>query len=126
MPKEKSIVDRVKDYIASSEKTPIPIKAEEIAKISQKAVVVRDNFRETDVYFDVGSYRIRNYAIWRDDEGKNGLIPPNLRGTGLGVLPGIGRLPNVKDSYDALKFATEELIPQTKKAQWYKKPIKII
>lgn len=121
-----SIADRVKDYIASSEKTPVPIRAEEISKISQKAVVVYDNFRETDVYFDYSSYGLAHEYIWRDDEGKNGLIPPALEGTGLGVLPGIGRFPNVKGSYDALKFAKEELVPLTKEAQWYKKPRKVV
>lgn len=91
-----------------------------------RAVAVLDNFGETDVYFDVGSYGIANEDIWKDNEGKNCLIPPALEGTGLGVLSGIGRLPNVKGPYDALKFAREELIPQTKEAHWYKKPIKIL
>src|SRR6266480_1177297 len=113
-----SIVDKVRGYIASSAGQII---AQEISELSEKAVVVRDNHDETDVYFDTGSYIIAYAGAWRNSDGDNVLVPPALRGTGLSVLPGIGRLPNIKDSTDAFNFAKQQLIPKNKEARWFKR-----
>lgn len=121
MSDNESIVDRVTNYIAGSK----DIEARGMAGLSPRAVAVMDNFNETDVYFDVGSYRVIMEGIWEDGEGKNCLFPPALKGTGLGVLPGVGRAPQVRVYADALEFAKQQLEPIVEKAQFYDKPVEL-
>jgi hypothetical protein len=111
-----SIADRVKSYLEHSEK----IKAKGIARISQRAVVVNDNYGETDVYFDAKSYRTIHQVIFGDS-----LFPPSLRGTCLGLLPGKSSVPEIRGYADALRFARRELEPIVKEAQYLKRPVRV-
>ena len=116
-----SITDRVKNYIAGWR----DIEARGIARLSQRAVAVMDNYNETDVYFDTKSYKLIMEQIWRDVRGDSCLFPQALKGTGLGVLPGVGCAPQIRGYADALEFAKQQLEPIVKEAQWYKKPIEL-
>lgn len=116
-----SIVDRVNDYINGSEK----IEAKGMARLSQEAVAVWDNYDETDVYFDRSSYRIVKEYLWKNDNGECSLFPPALEGTGLGVLQGVGRAPQVRGYSDALGFARQQLEPIVEEAKWYDKPVEV-
>jgi hypothetical protein len=113
------IVDRVRAYLESSEYDPVPIVATGITQLSRKSVAVRDTSGETDVYFVLRSYKIAHPGVWKDSRGDNTLVPPALRGTGLGVLQGTACYPQIRDSESALGIAKSELIPLTKEAKWF-------
>ncbi|GEM_PF-3703800 len=121
MSDNKSIVDRVKGYIAGSR----DIEARGMAELSPMAIAVIDNYDETDIYFDAKSYKLRMEQVWKDSKGKNCLFPPALEGTGLGVLQGIGKFPQVKGYDKALEFAKQQLEPILEESQFYKKPIEL-
>tara|TARA_Y100000310_G_C20435971_1_gene693746 strand:+ start:126 stop:419 length:294 start_codon:yes stop_codon:yes gene_type:complete len=97
-----------------------------MAELSPMAVAVVDGEGETDVYFDTFSYKRVYPRLWRDRDGGNYLIPPGLRGTGLGVLPGLGRFPPVRSYDDALGFARGQLKPVADDAQYYDSPREIV
>ena len=114
-----SIVERVKDYITSSE----GIEARGMADLSPRAVAVMDNYGETDVYFDAESYKLIMEQIWKKDDGTNILFPRALEGTGLGVLEGVGRAPQVSSYDDALGFAKTQLEPIVSEAEFHHHPL---
>lgn len=113
---ENTIVQRVINYISSTEK----IRIKKMAKLSDSAVAVYDNFKEFDVYFDSRSYRVRFEEVWRNDDGRSALFPDSLVGTRLGVLVGIGMTPHVKNFTEALRYARLNLEPLTEEAKFYR------
>ena len=121
MSNNESIADRVTNYISNSE----DIEVGGMADLSSKAVAVKDNFNEIDVYFDARSYSLIMERIWRDGEGESCLFPPGLKGTGLGVLPGIGCAPQIRSYVDALEFAKQQLRPISEKDEFYDQPIEL-
>jgi hypothetical protein len=116
-----STLERVRNYIAGSKDKNI--KARGIRRMSPTAVAILDNLHEIDVYFDAKSYRLIMEQIWKDGCGNNHLFPPALKGTGLGVLQGLDRAPQVRSYADALEFAKQHLEPIVKEAHWYKRPL---
>ncbi len=112
---EQNVADRVKECLAEI-KNLEPIA---MADISERAVAVFDNFKETDLYFDADSYVIKNPGIWKGGEA---LFPAVLDGTGLGMLPGAALGKGVDNFYQALLFATLVLEPKNKEANWYHAP----
>jgi len=121
MSNNKSLADKVREYVASLEGVEIL----GMRELSPRVVVVRDSMNETDVYFDTFSYKVIFEEIWKETDGRSCLFPLQLEEIGLGLLPGIGRAPPINSYDQALAFAKDQLEPTCKEAQFYNKPHKI-
>ena len=109
------LAEKVKKYIKNSP----DLKMKKMVEFSPGVVCVHDNYDEWDVYFDKALYKPKHPRIWGED--CEGLFPPGLDGTGLGVLPSLARAPRVYGFDDAFEFAKSQLEGD----DWYELPKKV-
>ena len=109
---------RVKGYMEGSN----DIEIVDMRLLSLGAVVVYDNHREFDVYFNRESFDVVHPEIWPGDDGSPGgyLFPKAMEGAGLGLLQGVGRAPPVTGFDDALEYAQQHLRPKDEANKWVK------
>lgn len=119
-----AFVNRVLAYFESTGTHADPLRVVKMQQLALGAIAVLDSMSEYDVYFDRKMWKATHPKVWSDDKkGCNcsGLFPPGLKGTGIGVLPGLGRAPNVSSFVDAYFFAQQELTAKTG-TNWHARP----
>lgn len=94
-------MDKVLDYAANAGYC----KPRKMAELAPGVVTALDLLYEYDTYFDSLEWEIVNPAKWEEDC----LFPTVLKNLEVGVLPGVGKRPQVISFEDALDFAKRNL-----------------
>ena len=118
-----NIAKRAKDYMKPMNGVNILA----LSLLSDHAVAILNTYNdklEYDIFFDLEHYEVAHPEIWRhNSEDDSGLIPPPLRGKGMGLLQGIGTVPNVDSFAGAMNMARSQLNPKGASSQWYDVPV---
>ncbi len=96
-----AFIHKVQAYIATQ-----GFKALYMGQIWSECVMVLDTMNECDIYFSPERYEPTMPEIWRDGAA---LFPGRTKEFGLGILPGTGRTPSIKNLDEARQFALQYL-----------------
>lgn len=116
---KKSFLPRLVAYLRRAKTAAVPFDAYAIQELGTGIAAVADDYGsqgEIDVYFDAELWGSVDPTLWGD-----GLYPPALERTGLGVLSGVSRVPRVSTFGEAQVFARGQLKPRGE-AQWLSPP----
>ena len=108
------LVEKVRNYFRNAPRMEIRQEAE----LAPGIVCVYNSGDEWDVYFDTSRWDFKDPKLWNMDNPLQYI--KNLRLMGIGLLPGTGCYPPVKDFDHALSLAKNQL-----EAQWYDIPMVI-
>ena len=89
-----------------------------MAELAPGVVAVEDQSGECDALFDVERWQFANPQLWERDPGSEN---PLLKKTGLKVLEGVGRAPQVSTIEAMVGFARSHLSPKGKEV-WHNAP----
>lgn len=106
--------ERLRRYLEFSRNAEVPFVALAVQPLGDGITAVHDSLDEIDIYFDSEMWNPTMPEIW----GKNCLYPAHARRFNLGVLPGVGRAPSVRNFDTALAFARDQLTPKNG-ATWF-------
>lgn len=87
-------------------------------KLAPGVIAVDDSLGETDVYFDLSMWDFTYPKLWVPDGNIDSYRNADTK---VGMLPGVGRFPQVAGPSMALEFARDHLTA-TVSADWYEQP----
>lgn len=111
---QENYLENLRTCLKAAETVTHPFSTVNVQHLADGVIAVEDSTGEFDCYFDPEQWEASFPAIWGDD----GLFPPAVKRAQLGVLPGLGIAPAVRDFQGAAKFAAHQLKPKGS-ATWH-------